>query len=308
MKYNYLDITTEFGTIGNIYVNLDYLYGLSINDTLAAQDKKEKNNLILFDYIKSIMSGINTAIGNVANFDIFIDPIDSVARIIDVNYVDNRSRTDAYNNAFEIQIQNLKSVVRSYRFESQIFPEMSSVIAIGAQAQGGALAEDTNTLVDFNKNLVDRVIPKKDAPTSPIDPSVPTELQTKLNNLQQNWGNIAEYFIELNPDWWESKGDYDVEQSSKYANSTFKGKIAGFDAKKLSATKIAYDVEGDLTIHGISKKVKTKIYLSLNGNKVAASGNFLVHAQDYGIEIPSLVKEKFANQIKVSFNFDLDSK
>ena len=51
-----------------------------------------------------------------------------------------------------------------------------------------------------------------------------------------------------------------------------------------------------------------KIYLSLNGNKVAASGNFLVHAQDYGIEIPSLVKEKFANQIKVSFNFDLDSK
>jgi polyisoprenoid-binding protein YceI len=97
-------------------------------------------------------------------------------------------------------------------------------------------------------------------------------------------------------------------ESSKYPNSTFKGKITGFDAKKLAASKVAYDIEGDLTIHGISKKVKTKIYLSSNGNKVAASGNFLVHAQDYGIEIPSLVKEKFADQIKVSFNFDLDSK
>ncbi|MCF8321235.1 MAG: YceI family protein [Flavobacterium sp.] len=97
-------------------------------------------------------------------------------------------------------------------------------------------------------------------------------------------------------------------ESSKYPNSTFKGKIAGFDAKKLVVSKVAYDIEGDLTIHGISKKVKTKIYLSSNGNKVAASGNFLVHAQDYGIEIPSLVKEKFADQIKVSFNFDLDSK
>ena len=97
-------------------------------------------------------------------------------------------------------------------------------------------------------------------------------------------------------------------ESSKYANSTFKGKISGFDVKKLVASKVTYDIEGDLTIHGVSKKVKTKIYLSLNGNKVAASGNFLVHAQDYGIEIPSLVKEKFANQIKVSFNFDLDSK
>ena len=218
MTYNYLDTNTEFGTIGNIYVNLDYLYGLSVNNTLAAQDKKEKNNLILFDYIKSVMSGINTAIGNVANFDIFIDPIDSVARIIDVNYVDSTSRDQAYKDAFEIQIQNLKSVVRSYKFESQIFPEMSSVIAIGAQAQGGALAEDTNTLVDFNKNLVDRVIPKKDAPTSPEDSIDPiAELKTKLDNLQQNWANIAEYFIELNPDWWGS--DYDVEESSKYANS-----------------------------------------------------------------------------------------
>jgi polyisoprenoid-binding protein YceI len=97
-------------------------------------------------------------------------------------------------------------------------------------------------------------------------------------------------------------------ESSKYANSTFKGKIAGFDAKKLTATKIAYDIEGDLTIHGVIKKVKTKIYLSSNGSKVGATGNFLVHAQDYGIEIPSLVKEKFAEQIKVSFSFDLDSK
>ena len=97
-------------------------------------------------------------------------------------------------------------------------------------------------------------------------------------------------------------------ESSKYANSTFKGKIAGFDAKKLSATKIAYDVEGDFTIHGVTKKVKTKIYLTSNGGKVGATGNFLVHAQDYGIEIPSLVKEKFAEQIKVSFSFDLDSK
>lgn len=97
-------------------------------------------------------------------------------------------------------------------------------------------------------------------------------------------------------------------ESSKFPNSTFKGKIAGFDAKKLSATKSAYDVEGDLTIHGVTKKVKTKIYLSLNGSKIVTSGSFTVHAQDYNIEIPSLVKEKFAEQIKVAFAFELDTK
>ena len=97
-------------------------------------------------------------------------------------------------------------------------------------------------------------------------------------------------------------------ESSKFPNSTFKGKIAGFDAKKLSATKTAYDIEGDLTLHGVTKKIKTKIYLYLDGAKVVATGNFSVHAQDYKIEIPSLVKEKFAEQIKVSFDFDLDTK
>ena len=97
-------------------------------------------------------------------------------------------------------------------------------------------------------------------------------------------------------------------ESSKFANSIFKGKISAFDPKKLTATKTAYDVEGDLTIHGVTKKVKTKIYLTSNGSKVGATGNFSVHAQDYGIEIPSLVKEKFAEQIKVSFDFDLDTK
>jgi len=97
-------------------------------------------------------------------------------------------------------------------------------------------------------------------------------------------------------------------ESSKFPNSTFKGKIAGFDSKKVSATKTVYDVEGDLTIHGVTKKVKTKIYLSSNGGKVAASGSFSVHAQDYNIEIPNLVKEKFADQIKVIFNFELDTK
>jgi murein DD-endopeptidase MepM/ murein hydrolase activator NlpD len=214
-NFTYLDQTTEFGTIGNIFVNLDYLYGLSINDTLASQDKKEKNDIVLFDYIKSVMAGINSAIGNVANFDIFVDPEDSVARIIDVNYVDDTSRDQAYENAFPIEVHNLNSVVRSYKFESQIFPEQSTTIAIGAQVEGGALGTNTDTLVDFNKGLVDRIIPRKVSPTTPPN----TTLSERLKGLQSNWVILADLFIQLNPSWWESKGDYDVEESSKYSNS-----------------------------------------------------------------------------------------
>jgi hypothetical protein len=96
-------------------------------------------------------------------------------------------------------------------------------------------------------------------------------------------------------------------ETPKYPNAKFSGQIANFDAAKLNS-KGTYDVEGDLTIHGVTKKVKTKLTLVLAGGKVSANCNFTVHAQDYKIEIPSLVKEKFAENIKVAFDGDLEGK
>lgn len=97
-------------------------------------------------------------------------------------------------------------------------------------------------------------------------------------------------------------------ESSKFPKSTFKGKVLNFTASKLSPTKTTYDLEGDLTIHGITKKIKTKISLVLNAGKVTANSTFSVKAQDYNIEIPSLVKEKFAENIKIVLDFVLEGK
>jgi len=223
LKTNYLSANnSELGVIGNIYVNLGYLYSLAVNNNLESQDKKEKNDIALFDYLKSIMAGINTAIGNVATFDIFSDPVDSVARIIDVNYTDDRNRQKAFDDAFIIQMGNTQSTVRSYKLESQIFPEQSSIVAIGAQAQGGVLGSDTNTLVDFNQNLIDRIIPKKDAPTSPEQTDPKKEIEEKLKNLKGNMETIVDFINEIDADWWGlglGQGDFDVNNSSKYANA-----------------------------------------------------------------------------------------
>jgi len=96
-------------------------------------------------------------------------------------------------------------------------------------------------------------------------------------------------------------------ETSKFPNAKFSGQIANFDPAKL-ASKGTYEVEGDLTIHGVTKKVKSKITLVMAGGKVNANCNFSVRAQDYKIEIPSLVKEKFAENIKVVFDGELTSK
>jgi hypothetical protein len=211
----------QLGVIGNIYVNLDYIYSLVTNPNVAAQDKKEKNDIALFDFIKTMMSGINASIGSVATFELFLDPVDSIARIIDVNYTGNRE--EDWAKAVTIEIQKLGSVVRSYKLESQIFPEQSTMVAIGAQAQGGALGENVNTMVDFNQNLIDRIIPKKDSPLS--SSSSKTAADTEAENKEkekirkENLSILIDYISKIDPDFWESKGDFDAGEASKYSNA-----------------------------------------------------------------------------------------
>ncbi|MDQ5930328.1 MAG: hypothetical protein QG594_2116 [Bacteroidota bacterium] len=96
-------------------------------------------------------------------------------------------------------------------------------------------------------------------------------------------------------------------ESNTYPKATFKGKVLNLDVSKLTATKTNYDLEGDLTIHGVTKKIKTKINLSLNGTKILATSAFSVKPQDFKIEIPSLVKAKIADEVKISVNLVLEA-
>jgi len=106
------------------------------------------------------MNGIQSSIGNINSFEIHVDPIDNyVARIIDVNYTGDDKAADL----FQLQVHNTRSTVRSYSLQSQIFPNQSSIIAIGSQAKGGQLGIQNNTMIDFNKEIKDRIIPKKTA-------------------------------------------------------------------------------------------------------------------------------------------------
>jgi len=225
--YNNNYTETQLGIIGNIYVNLSYIYSLITSEDLEKQDKKEKNEIILFDFLKNMLNEINTSIGNVANLDVFIDPQDSKARIIDVNYVDDKNREDAWKQCFILEIQNLKSLVRNYSFESSIFPEQSTIVAIGAQAQGGALGENVETLIDFNQKLIDRIIVKKITPVgiTKTDEDPNKELKEKLKNLKENFSLINNYFNQIDADWYEKlglfggAGDFDISEGTKYSSA-----------------------------------------------------------------------------------------
>jgi hypothetical protein len=95
-------------------------------------------------------------------------------------------------------------------------------------------------------------------------------------------------------------------ESSLFPKATFKGKILNFDAKKVAAAKTTFDLEGDLTIHGVTKKIKTKINVTPYSGKIMATASFDITPQDYGIAIPNLVKDKIAKNIETTINFTLE--
>jgi hypothetical protein len=250
------DDTQQLGIIGNIYINLDFIYSLITDPNVASQDKKEKNDISLLDFIKSLMSQISTVIGNVSTFELFADPTDGIARIIDVNYTGNRD--DDWNavTAVPIEVQNTKSIVRSYKLESQIFPEQGTIVAIGAQAKGGALGENVNTLIDFNQNLIDRINPKKEVIETEDEANAKAAAQEasdkqKAQNLIDNLAILTEYIVKIDPGWFEFKGDFNAEESSKYSNSLkdlinyFRSLVkSDSNNRALIPTKLSIDMDG----------------------------------------------------------------
>jgi hypothetical protein len=209
---------TELGIIGNIYVNLNFLYRLSLDNNLESLDTKEKKDINLYNFLKSVLSEISSATGNVNNFDLFVDPVDSNIYIIDVNYVDSKKRSEAYENMFELELHNTKSTVRSYKLESSIFPDQSSIIAIGAQVGGGAMATDNNTMLDFNKGLTDRIIPKKlDPTTDPNQPDV-EKIKSQAQSVSTALKSLYEFFGDQDYGWF-TDGDFDTEKAGDYKNA-----------------------------------------------------------------------------------------
>lgn len=92
-------------------------------------------------------------------------------------------------------------------------------------------------------------------------------------------------------------------ESDKLPKASFKGKVLNFEGKTST-----YDVEGDLTLHGITNKVKTKMTISSLDSRVSVSGNFVVKLIDYKLEVPSMAKKTLSETAKISIKLELEVK
>jgi len=90
-------------------------------------------------------------------------------------------------------------------------------------------------------------------------------------------------------------------ESDKFPKSTFKGKItnpASVDFNKQGNYDVT--VEGDLTIHDVTKKVTVKGSIDVTSGGIDANSKFIIVPEDFKINIPGVVRNSIAKTIEVT--------
>jgi len=92
-------------------------------------------------------------------------------------------------------------------------------------------------------------------------------------------------------------------ESEKYPRATFSGKITNLSSVSFSSPGVyQVEVEGDLNIHGVSKKIKEKGTVEVAQGTIVTSSKFKVVPEDFNIKIPNVVRNNIAKTIEITVN------
>ncbi len=95
----------------------------------------------------------------------------------------------------------------------------------------------------------------------------------------------------------------DYLDSDKFPKAEFKGTVT--DISKMNFKKdgtYPVTVEGTLTLHGVSNKVKTPGTITVKAGKVSTVSKFSIKLSDYNISVPAIVSSKIAESVEITVN------
>lgn len=99
----------------------------------------------------------------------------------------------------------------------------------------------------------------------------------------------------------------DYMDSDNFPKSEFKGTI--IDLSKVDFKKdgnYPVTVEGSLTMHGVTNKLKTSGVISVKEGRISSSSKFKIKLADYKIYVPAIVSSKVADVVEVTVNCSYD--
>jgi len=96
-------------------------------------------------------------------------------------------------------------------------------------------------------------------------------------------------------------------ESDKFPTATFKGTVIQFDITSLKENEPQeFDVEGELTIHGVTRPIKSKVRIVTEGNLIKGTSVFNIAVKDYDIKIPKAVINNIAEEVKTTIKLNLE--
>lgn len=159
----------------------------------------------------------------------------------------------------------------------------------------------------FSQKLVTKTGSIKFQASMPSSEDVAAENKSVSAVLEQSTGDFAALVLikgfRFKVALMEEHFNENYMESEKFSKATLKAKIQDFDISKISNTPKNFTLKGDLTIHGKTKPVTVIVKVSKADKGINAIGSFEVKPEDFDIEIPSVVRNKIADKIKINYNF-----
>ena len=151
------------------------------------------------------------------------------------------------------------------------------------------------TISFFSSTPIENIDAKNTSVASKINAQTgDLEFQLLIKGFQFKKASMQQHF-----------NDKDYMDSDNFPKSTFKGKIT--DIGKVNFKKdgsYPVTVEGDLSIHGVTKKVTSTGTITVAGEKVKAVAAFIIKLKDYNVNVPSIVSKKVAESVEIKVDCD----
>ena len=278
------DNSLILGKLMNVYVNMTFI--LRMMDESKGEDGKSVYN----DLIEKILSGLNSSLGNINKLTTTIDESDNNrVYIIDETQIPNIDKVikkfapeaSTEKNVFEVYgfKTGSASFVTNFGIKTEITKELSTMMTVGAQANGQAVGEDATAFSRWNEGIIDRIIPEKNSADITKDKEAK---ETKYKNIEEEFGNFAIQIQDYN--FGES-----IDSFSDILNNylTYQQARKSSTEKKQSTTIGFIPINLNLEIVGLSgikiyqKFSITQEFLPSNYNQTL---NFLVKGISHKIE------------------------
>ena len=206
---SFIESLSYFLDSGFPYIGLAEEIHININHIAKVLDSyiiRETGAVSVYDFLQNLMKDVQSALGNINNFEVIYDEDDNTIKIIDSTFIpgiENYLPSVDFNTSIPFIINTLDSSYGSFLRDTKIQSKLSNAFAsqttIGAQANGNVVGEDATMLSKFNDGLVDRLCKEKN--TESTNPNPLDQLQKYLHilvnyKLETDYGTITPEFID----------------------------------------------------------------------------------------------------------------